>query len=114
MAHKHFCLNCHRVIEEGNFDCDDDRDHEIVPVCADCQKRISTNEAMLKAKHGRIQLVKWCIQQLDYTMKQRRPDKATLEHVRAALANVVAPPDTPLEAAAIAGWTGGIRPRRRS
>jgi len=28
MAHKHTCLNCDAVIEEGNFDCELDRDHD--------------------------------------------------------------------------------------
>jgi DNA-directed RNA polymerase subunit RPC12/RpoP len=28
MAHKHTCIDCGRTIEEGDFDCDEDRDHD--------------------------------------------------------------------------------------
>lgn len=38
MAHKHTCLNCDVVIEEGNFDCELDRDHDY-RVCDDCENR---------------------------------------------------------------------------
>lgn len=28
MAHKHTCLLCGQVIEEGDFDCEEDTDHD--------------------------------------------------------------------------------------
>jgi hypothetical protein len=35
MAHKHTCLRCGKVIAEGNFDCELDRDHDWA-LCDDC------------------------------------------------------------------------------
>ena len=35
MAHKHSCLNCDKVIAEGNFDCELDRDHDFA-LCDEC------------------------------------------------------------------------------
>ena len=33
--HKHFCLVCDRIIEEGNFDCENDSDHDF-ELCDEC------------------------------------------------------------------------------
>ncbi len=38
MAHKHTCLNCDRVIAEGNFDCEFDVDHDFA-LCDRCTGR---------------------------------------------------------------------------
>lgn len=35
MAHKHNCLSCSTVIEEGNFDCEGDTDHDYA-CCDSC------------------------------------------------------------------------------
>ena len=43
MAHKHICLSCDRVIEEGNFDCELDRDHDFC-LCDEC----ATDETIKK------------------------------------------------------------------
>ena len=39
MAHKHLCLNCSAVIAEGDFDCDEDRDHDLA-LCDECEKPV--------------------------------------------------------------------------
>jgi len=33
--HKHTCLNCSKVIEEGDFDCELDADHDY-SLCDEC------------------------------------------------------------------------------
>ena len=62
MSHKHFCLNCDRVIAEGDFDCEIDEDHDFElclecqhaesladkPVCPRCQQPHSYDEATIR------------------------------------------------------------------
>lgn len=40
-THKHTCLSCDKVIDEGLFDCELDEDHDFA-LCDDCAKREST------------------------------------------------------------------------
>lgn len=37
MAHKHLCLACDKVIDEGDFDCELDADHDY-ELCSECAK----------------------------------------------------------------------------
>lgn len=41
VGHDHTCLNCGRVIEHGEFDCERDADHDFA-LCDECSKVINT------------------------------------------------------------------------
>lgn len=55
MSHKHNCLECGKVISEGNFDCEFDTDHDfaLCPACA--AEQAAAERAAAEAEEAQLQ-----------------------------------------------------------
>ncbi len=46
MTHKHLCIECETVLDEGDFDCEIDADHDFA-MCDECEARLFPARGML-------------------------------------------------------------------